>query len=268
MRRWRRTCSAPAAALAAVLLTAAPTHGTPDWRPHVGEAARWAAARDGDVAFAVRTPARSWELRGRRAYPSASLLKPMLAVAYLRRAGVRARALRRDERVLLTRMITRSHDPPANRLIGIVGADGLTRLAHAAGMRAFVPVTGIWGLSRITAADQARFFLRIDSLLPPRHRAYAMALLAGVVPAQRWGIGRVDVDGFRLYFKGGWGSGTGRVEHQVALLTRGAQRLSVAILTRDNAGRADAHATLLGVAKRLLRGLPAAGRLSGAPPAR
>ena len=38
--------------------------------------------------------------------------------------------------------------------------------------------------------------------------------------AQRWGIGRVDVDGFRLYFTGGWGSGTGRVEHQVALLTR------------------------------------------------
>ena len=37
-------------------------------------------------------------------------------------------------------------------------------------------MTGIWGLSRIDAADQARYLLRIDALTAPRHRAFAMHL--------------------------------------------------------------------------------------------
>ena len=58
-----------------------------------------------------------------------------------------------------------------------------------------------------------------------------MKLLNTITPAQRWGIARVRPSGWRLYFKGGWGSGTGWVDHQVALLTRGDERVSVAILT-------------------------------------
>jgi hypothetical protein len=51
--------------------------------------------------------------------------------------------------------------------------------------------------------------LHIDSFVAPRHRAYAMDLLHTIAPAQRWGIARVRPPGWRLYFKGGWGSGTG-----------------------------------------------------------
>ena len=47
-----------------------------------------------------------------------------------------------------------------------VGADGLQRLARRAGMRHFVAVIGVWGRSRITASDQARFFQRIDACCP------------------------------------------------------------------------------------------------------
>jgi hypothetical protein len=36
-----------------------------------------------------------------------------------------------------------------------------------------------------------------------------MHLLRTVVPSQRWGVARVRPDGWRLYFKGGWGSGSG-----------------------------------------------------------
>ena len=58
-----------------------------------------------------------------------------------------------------------------------------------------------------------------------------------------------------MYFKGGWGSGTGRVDSQVALLQRGDVRLSVAVLTVADGSHAAGQATLEGVFRRLLAGL-------------
>jgi hypothetical protein len=113
----------------------------------------------------------------------------------------------------------------------------------------------VWGGSRIDASDQTRFFLHYDAHVVARHRATAMRLLASIVPEQRWGIGRVRPDGWRLYFKGGWGSGTGLVDHQVALLVRGADRVSAAVLTTGSPDHAYAKQTLRGVFARLLRGL-------------
>jgi hypothetical protein len=109
----------------------------------------------------------------------------------------------------------------------------------------------------VTAEDQSRFFLRIDRLLPRRHRGYGMKLLRSIVPSQRWGIAQVVPRGWTLYFKGGWGSGTGRVDHQVALLTRGDERIAVAIVTQWDGTHAYGKETLRGVAKRLLRGAQA-----------
>jgi hypothetical protein len=122
-------------------------------------------------------------------------------------------------------------------------------------MKRFTPASPVWGLSRIDAEDQSRFLLEIDRLIPLRHRRYAMGLLERIVPSQRWGIARVQPPGWRLFFKGGWGSGTGLVDHQVALLKRGDERVSVAILTYANGSHAYGKETLRGVAKRLLRGL-------------
>ena len=100
-------------------------------------------------------------------------------------------------------------------------------------MRSFTLDDEVWGLSRIDAADQARFFLHIDREVVPRHRAVAMHLLATVIASQRWGIGRLRLPGWQLYFKGGWGAGTGEVEHQVVLLRHGSVRVSAAVLITD-----------------------------------
>jgi beta-lactamase class A len=202
----------------------------------------------------VRTGEGLFGRHTKRVFPSASVLKPMLLVAYLNRA--RGRALTHAERRLLSPMIRRSDNAAAGRVLAAVGARGLRRVARRAGMRRFSPVLHPWGLSRITAADQTRFFMRIDTLMPPRHRAFGMRLLARIVPRQRWGVGRVRPPGWRLYFKGGWGAGTGWVDHQVALLTRGDERVSVAILTQFDGSHAYGKQTLRGIAKRLLRGLP------------
>jgi beta-lactamase class A len=223
------------------------------WRPDVGAARAYAAHRPGSIAFAVRTEDRLWGRRVDRQFPSASVLKAMLLVAYLRHVG--ARELRDSERALLTPMIRRSDNAAATEIRNRIGDGALVRLARRAGMTRFRPGGAIWGNSLITARDQTRFFLAIDALLPAPHRAYAMRLLRTVVRSQRWGIGRLKLPGWTVYFKGGWGSGTGRVDNQVALLVRGDVRLSVAVLTVADGSHAAGKATLEGIFRRLLAGL-------------
>ena len=81
----------------------------------------WAAQRAGDVSFAVRTERRGWSWRGATPYRSASLVKAMLLVAYLRRADVRGRALRAGERALLDPMVRRSDNRAADAIHARVG---------------------------------------------------------------------------------------------------------------------------------------------------
>jgi|SRR5829696_441001 len=230
------------------------------WKPGVAAARAYAQHRPGTISFAVRTADDFYGLAPDRTFSSASVVKAMLLVAYLRRSDVRARPLRGDERALLDPMIRRSDNAAATAIRDRIGNDAVERLARAAGMTRFRPAPA-WGLSTITASDQTRFFLRIEDLLPRRHRAYALRLLRTVVPSQRWGVARVKPAGWRLYFKGGWGSGSGIVNHQVALLARHDARIAVAVLTTRSPGHVYATTTLRGVFRRLLRGL--APRLRG-----
>jgi hypothetical protein len=114
----------------------------------------------------------------------------------------------------------------------------------------------VWGETQITARDQTRFFLGIDGFVAARHRAYAMRLLRSVIPSQRWGVGELAPAGWRLYFKGGWGYGTGLEDHQVALLVRGCARVSIAVLTMRDGSHPYGKQTLKGIFARLLRGFP------------
>lgn len=246
--------SARRGALVALLVAFVPASAQA-WTPHLHAAATYARHRHGEIAFAVRTQDRAWGWHARRTFPSASVLKAMLLVAYLNQSSVRHRPLHDSERALLGPMIRRSDNSAASAIFVRLGTHRLRVLARHAGMRHFRPAAPIWGNSRIDAEDQARFFLHIDRTIAKGHRRYAMSLLEHITPSQRWGIGRVRPRGWRLFFKGGWGSGTGRVDHQVALLTRGDQRVSLAILTYADGSHAYGKETLRGVAKRLLRGL-------------
>jgi hypothetical protein len=152
-------------------------------------------------------------------------------------------------------MVRWSDNTAASIVRNFVGSRGLRRVARRVPMRRFEPVVSPWGLSRVNAANQTRLFLKIDRLVPRRHRRMAMRLLGSVVRRQRWGVGRVKPRGWQLYFKGGWGSGTGWVDHQVALLVRGRYRVSVAVMTTSSPSHAYANRTLRGVFRRTLRGL-------------
>jgi hypothetical protein len=226
------------------------------WRPHMRSAIAYARYRRGDIAFAVRTPGAFYGYRPDHREWSASVLKAMLMVAYLDRPSVARRLLNRYDRGLLYPMITRSDNAPANQLDELIGNAGLEALADRVGMTHFRATAPIWGESQITPRDQTRFFLHIERYIAPRHRRYAMHLLASIVPSERWGIGAVAPKRWKLYFKGGWGSGTGLVDNQVALLSRGCARVSIAVLTMDDGSHAYGKQTLRGIFRRLLRGLP------------
>src|SRR5947209_15817030 len=226
------------------------------WPPRLRGAIAYARTRQGDIAFAVRTETSFAGYRPDHQEWSASVLKAMLLAAYLNRRSVASRNLTGNERALLTPMITVSDNAAADRIDEIVGAGSLQALAGRVGMSRFAAAEPIWGESEITPRDQTRFFLHIDRDIAPRHRAFAMHLLSSISPSQRWGIGEVAPRGWRLYFKGGWGSGTGLIDNQVALLTRGCARVSIAVLSMYDGSHPYGKQTLRGIFARLLHGLP------------
>ena len=223
------------------------------WHPHVKEAKRYAERRAGEVSFAAIDP--RGRIRGfhrRQAAPAASVFKVMLLVVHLRKrhdAG-----LSRRDRELLGPMIRRSDNVAASEVRDLVGRRRIERLARVARMRDF-RYHSVWGQSLTSPRDQTRFMHRLMSYVPGRHRAYARHLLSHVIPEHRWGVARVKPRGWRLFFKGGWGSGTGLVDHQVALLTRKRRRIAIAVFTELNPSHAYGKQTLRGVFARLLRGL-------------
>jgi len=252
----RFSAAAAAGIVTVVLLSAAAESSTSRhhrWHPHVRQAKRFAKKRAGDVAFAVID--RRGQIRGfhrARTAPTASVIKVMLLVALLRKRH--DSALSELDRSLLAPMIRRSDNTAATRVRDMVGPRRIVRLARVARMRDF-SYNPIWGLSRSSPRDQARLMFRLGSFVPGRYRRYARHLLSHVVPEQRWGIGRVAPRGWRLLFKGGWGSGTGLVDHQVALLTRRHRRIAVAVFTQLDPDHAYGKKTLRGVFARLLGGL-------------
>ena len=239
---------APAAA------TAKPKAGG-SWGARVADAAAFARGRGGSVSFAVVDERRRLHGFGANAgYSSASLVKAMLLVAYLNQRGVKNRRLHRGDRRLLGPMIRASDNDAASAIYERIGGGALVRLAGRAGMTHF-EANPVWGGCQVTARDQARFFYRLRSLLPKRHRSYALGLLARIVATQRWGIPPASPPGWRVHFKGGWYQDDGgwRV-HQGALLRQDHRRISVAVLSSGALTFGYGAATVEGVAARLLHG--------------
>jgi hypothetical protein len=276
-----RTAALTAGLFAAVLVAAGPSgarsprprsaectvpgfHKTIDqlWQPDMQAAIAYAHSRVGDIAFAVRTEDRLWGYRADHVEWSASVVKAMLMVAYLDQPSVAHRVLNGYDRSLLGPMITESDNNAADQVYTTVGPGALYALARRIGLASF-STQSIWGETTITASGQSKFFLHIDSYVTPLHRAYAMLLLSSIVPYERWGVAEVAPRGWTLYFKGGWGYGTGLLDHQVALLKRGCARVSLAVLSMHDGSHAYGKATLKGIFARLLRRFPTAGSRSG-----
>lgn len=213
----------------------------------------FAMQRSGTVSFAViDTSGRLRCYRCNDRYVSASVVKTMLLVAYLDQIAEADPPLSPSHRALLNAMIRRSDNTAATAIYRHVRDAALYRLAAEAEMTRF-DVFGDWTSARITAADQVRFFARIDELTPPEYRGYARQLLASVVPSQTWGIPEISRPRWMTLLKGGWRhTSRGHLVHQVARLERRGLSVAIAVLTDGNPSDAYGRATIRGVAARLL----------------
>lgn len=187
-----------------------------------------------------------------RRYVTASVVKAMLLVARLRQIGNHLPSA--SDQAVLEPMIEVSDNNAASAVYGWVGDAGLVALVQRVGMHDLT-VGGYWANVHFSAADQAKFFLRVDKLVPPRSRSYARRLLSSIVSYQRWGFSRYSLRrGWRTFFKGGWRTtGLGALVHEAALFERGRRRFSLVVLTDGNPSHEYGTETLRGVAQRIFR---------------
>ncbi len=224
--------------------------------PAIGTAEAYLDTRAGHTGFAVvNTQGQLSGVRMHDQFHSASLVKAMLLVAYLRMLAAQHRGLDGSSTALLYPMIHVSDNNAASAVFAIVGGGGLTALAQAAGMTDFaLDPGGRWGFTEISAADQARFFYEQDNLIPSQFVDYARGLLSGISSDQSWGIPAAARPAFMVFFKGGWLPETGWTVNQAARLERPGQVFALSILTTGDPSMAYGEDTLAGVTARVIGG--------------
>jgi hypothetical protein len=200
----------------------------------VSRAERALASRSGRTALAVvDTEGRLAGVDLHRTFVTGSVVKAMLLVAYLRRRDrLGERRVDSVSRSILYPMIHVSDNAAATACWEIVGNAGLSAVARAAGMTDFSN-SGDWAQAQLSAADQARFFFEMDSLIPREFVGYARFLLSTIAADESWGIPSVArPDGYRVFFKAGWRpTALGQLVHQIARLEGHHHVFSLAIMT-------------------------------------
>jgi hypothetical protein len=222
----------------------------------VARAAGYLAGRSGRRAFAVMdTEGRISGVDVHARFTTASVVKAMLLVAYLRRLDARGqRRIDPYSASFLYPMIHVSDNNAATTCQSYVGDAGLYAVARAAGMTDF-SVAGFWLTAELSPADQAHFFFVMDSLIPREFVGYARYLLSTIEPVQSWGVPPVARPlGYQVFFKdGSEPTGLGQLVHQVDRLEGHGRVFSMAVMTDGDPSMLYGEQTISGVAAALLR---------------
>jgi hypothetical protein len=221
----------------------------------VAVAASYLAGRAGRTAFAVvDSQGRLSGVHVHWTFPTASVVKAMLLVAYLRRIDAQGQHyVDGYSNSILYPMIHVSDNNAATTVWSIVGDASLYRLARRAGMTDF-SVVGSWGSALLSAADQARYFFEMDSLIPREFRGYARRLLSTIAANQSWAIPAVArPHHYAVFFKNGVEpTALGELVHQVARLERPDHSFAMAVMTDGDPSMGYGIDTIQGVANALV----------------
>jgi hypothetical protein len=236
------------------------TASLPEGFPGPGAIARaetYLNGRAGHTALAViDSEGRLSGLRLHSTFITGSVVKAMLLVAYLRRLDARGQhTVDSYSNSFLYPMINVSDNNAATQCWSIVGDSGLYSVAQAAGMTDF-SISGEWGHAQLSAADQARFFFEMDTLVPREFVGYARYLLSTIAAYESWGIPAIARPaGYAVFFKGGWRStGLGQLVHQIGRLEGHRRTFAMAVMTDGDPSMQYGIDTIQGVTAALLSG--------------
>ncbi|HTX12311.1 MAG TPA: hypothetical protein VME22_27085 [Solirubrobacteraceae bacterium] len=228
----------------------------------IARAERYLQSRMGNTALAiVDSEGRLSGVNLNEQFITGSVVKAMLLVAYLRRLNAMGQHyVDSYSNSFLYPMINVSDNDAATKCWSIVGNAGLYAVAQAAGMTHFSIDTtaswgGSWGAALITAADQARFFFEMDSLIPREFVGYANYLLSTIAGYESWGIPAIARPlGYTVYFKAGWRpSPDVFLVHQIARLVGHHHTFAMAVMTDGDPDMSYGIDTIQGVTAALLR---------------
>jgi hypothetical protein len=222
----------------------------------VGRAASYLSTRTGRTALAViDSEGRLSGLNVHRTFLTASVVKAMLLVEYLRRLDAHGQhRVDSYSNSFLYPMIHVSDNDAASQCYSIIGNSGLYDIAGLAHMTDF-SIGGDWGTALLSPADQARFFFEMDSLIPREFVGYARFLLSTIDPSQSWAIPAVARPlGYEVFFKdGSEPTDLGQLVHQVARLEGHGKTFSMAVMTDGDPTMRYGIDTIAGVTAALLR---------------
>jgi beta-lactamase class A len=142
-------------------------------------------------------------------FRSASIIKATTVATLLWQAASDGRNLTSTEQGWAERAITVSDNDAESALWRHVGgAAGVSEFLAAAGMtNTFPGASGAWGLTQVTAEDQARLLAALTrpGLLSASARSYELGLMRQVAPDQAWGISTAAEEGTdTVALKNGW----------------------------------------------------------------
>jgi hypothetical protein len=189
--------------------------------------------------------------RLRSHFQSASVVKVMFLTAFLQRLNTDHVGLSALDRSLLYPMIHESNNDDASAVLERVGLSAIARVAREAGMQDYAPGVGWWAYTQTSAADQARFFIAIEKLIPHQFWPYARGLMAGIEPEQSWGFPEVARPRWQVFFKTGALPSEG-LFNETARLERPGVTFTASVFSTGDPSQAYGEETMRGVAARLL----------------
>jgi beta-lactamase class A len=212
-------------------------------------------------------------LNTRTHFDSASVVKVIILGTLLRMAETQHRHLTTHEVTLATEMLTESDNDAASALWAEVGRGRLQYFLGRAKMtETQLGPGGYWGLTLITAHDEAlllNLLMYPNAVLTPASRAFALNLMARVIPSQRWGVPAGAPADLTTHVKNGWlplATHGWRI-HSIGCFTGHHRGYSIVVLTEDNPTMQYGITTIEDAARVIHRQLNPAGT-TFLPPAR
>lgn len=215
--------------------------------------------RSSTVALWVDDPGDrlSCSLNSSSRFDSASIVKVAILGALLRKALDQHRYLTSTETAWARAMITRSDNSAASALWAELGHAYLQHFLNLAGMKqTSLGPGGYWGLTQVTAHDEMlllRLLLSGNAVLDTPSRAYALSLMAQVIPSQRWGVPAGAPANVTVHVKNGWlpRATHGWRIHSIGGFTWSGGWYSIVVLTQDNPTMAYGITTIQAIAQAI-----------------